>query len=259
MVVPNGGKGNCDWTLGGGVAAVMTTAETAVPFRHISVEGQIGAGKSSLVTALAAVLGYRGVMEQFKGNPYFAAFYKDMGSVALKAQLWFMADRIETHEAVHASGACETGVVFDRSAWGDRVFMDRMCAAGDADDLDHKLYYRFFDLFAKRHGGEMPDAVIVLNVPIEVLMARIRRRARKDEDISEAYLRSFEPILADFVEDMGKVTRVFRVDWSPNLEVGEEEDSVSQAMRGAAIHLLNTMAELAGDAKTGVFDIPPRT
>lgn len=206
------------------------------PFKRISVAGAIGVGKTTLATALANVLGVPFVPEPHTCNSYFEDFYRDRKEFALRAQLTFMLHRIQHHIHMTDDAQFCGGFVQERSAFEDYVFAERMKAQGDMQERDFDLYGGFYDLFARTHGEEVPDAIVVLDARVETLIQRVRARARAGESIDAEYLASFAVHYEAFIERMAKMTTVFRVDWNTERTAGSMHDTARQliaAMEGA--------------------------
>jgi deoxyadenosine/deoxycytidine kinase len=76
-------------------------------FRHIAVEGPIGAGKTSLARRLAERLGAELLLEEPGENPFLARFYQDMARFALPTQLFFLFQRARRRAAQFERGIGE--------------------------------------------------------------------------------------------------------------------------------------------------------
>ena len=72
----------------GSAAGRNTTTTAPPPGRIVIVEGNIGAGKTTLACDLAARLGYKLLLEPMVQNPYLSKFYAEPQRYALKLQLW---------------------------------------------------------------------------------------------------------------------------------------------------------------------------
>ena len=64
-----------------------------IPYNYICIEGNIGAGKTTLTTKLANDLGSKLILEQFAENPFLEYFYKEPERYALAVELFFLAER----------------------------------------------------------------------------------------------------------------------------------------------------------------------
>src|SRR5260221_383714 len=155
---------------------------SADKFRHIVVEGPIGAGKTSLARRLAARLSADLILEQPADNPFLARFYQDMARYALPAQLFFLFQRARILEPLAQPDMFGRAVVADFLIDKDPLFA-RITLSGD----EMALYQKIFD--ALRPQVPAPDLVIYLQAQPATLIERVRRRAAGYErGISEEYL-----------------------------------------------------------------------
>ena len=151
-------------------------------FRHLVVEGPIGAGKTSLARRLAARLGADMVLEQPDENPFIARFYDDMPRYALPTQLFFLFQRARLLEPLAQPDMFGRPVVADFLLDKDPLFARLTLSA---DEL--ALYLKIYE--ALRPQAPAPDLVIYLQAQPATLIERVKRRAAGFErGISEEYL-----------------------------------------------------------------------
>jgi deoxyguanosine kinase len=151
-------------------------------FRHVVVEGPIGAGKTSLARRLAARLSADLILEQPAENPFLARFYDDMPRYALPAQLFFLFQRSRMLETLAQPDMFGRAVVTDFLLEKDPLFA-RITLSGD----ELALYQKIYD--ALQPQAPAPDLVIYLQAQPATLIERVRRRASGFErSISEDYL-----------------------------------------------------------------------
>jgi deoxyadenosine/deoxycytidine kinase len=154
-------------------------------FRYIAIEGPIGVGKTSLAERLAARLDATAILEE-KDNPFLADFYGGRPGSALQAQLFYLLSRHRQQVSL------QQGNLFAASTVCDYVFdKDKIFAFVNLDDNELFIYQRLYDLLAK--DVPAPDLVVYLQAPTDVLLRRVRERAREaDEELPEpgaGYLR----------------------------------------------------------------------
>jgi len=151
-------------------------------FRHLVVEGPIGAGKTSLARRLGARLSADLILEQPAENPFLARFYDDMSRYALPAQLFLLFQRARMLESLAQPDMFGRAVVSDFLLDKDPLFARITLSA---DEL--ALYQKIYDALAPRSPA--PDLVIYLQAQPATLIERVRRRAAGFErGISEEYL-----------------------------------------------------------------------
>jgi len=150
--------------------------------RYIVVEGPIGAGKTSLARRLAAQVGGEELFERPEENPFLARFYEDMARYALATQLAFLFQRADQLRGV---GPFDT---FRRTAVGDFLLdKDPLFARLNLTDAEYGLYERVYTQLKPQ--TPVPDLVVYLQAPVDVLVERVQRRgADYERTISPQYL-----------------------------------------------------------------------
>jgi len=143
-------------------------------FRYIAIEGPIGVGKSSLAERLAKRLDATPVLEE-KDNPFLADFYGGRPGAALQAQLFYLLSRHRQQVTLQQRDLFAASTVADYLFDKDKIF-----AYVNLDDNELFIYQRLYDLLAK--DVPVPDLVVYLQAPTDVLLRRVRERARESQE-----------------------------------------------------------------------------
>lgn len=152
-------------------------------YQYICIEGNIGAGKTTLASALASATGSRLILETFEENPYLPLFYKDPERYALQTELTFLTDRYKqlSTELLNRS-------LFQPHTIADyHLYKSRLFARNNLNDIDFKLYVKVFTIIEA--SLPRPDLMIFLHCETGKLMDNIRTRGRSyEKHISDKYL-----------------------------------------------------------------------
>jgi deoxyadenosine/deoxycytidine kinase len=160
---------------------------------YIVVEGPIGVGKTSLARRLASTFDSDLLLEGAGENPFLERFYQDPRSGALPAQLFFLFQRARQLQAMRQGDMFQPVRVADFLMEKDRLFAELTL---DTEEL--KLYDQVYSYLVM--DAPVPDLVIYLQAPEDVLLKRIARRGIAYERridavylrrLSEAYSRLF--------------------------------------------------------------------
>lgn len=156
-----------------------------MPPYFVTIAGNIGVGKSTLVTLLAQKLGWEQVMEAVTENPYLADFYEDMNRWSFHSQVFFLVRRLQQHHGLLQQAS---PVLQDRSVYEDaEIFARNLYHQGHLSPRDWKSYFELYETLTRLL--KPPDLVIYLRASVPTLRRRITGRGREFErNIADAYL-----------------------------------------------------------------------
>lgn len=164
----------------------------AQPHRYIVVEGPIGVGKTSLARKLARSFGSELILEQADENPFLERFYKNPRAAALQTQLFFLFQRTRQLEDIRQHDLFDTVRVADYLLDKDRLFARLIL-----DDEEYSLYEQIYHRLAI--DAPVPDLLIYLQAPVDVLLERIARRGlRYEQNMERSYLEKLQEAYARF-------------------------------------------------------------
>jgi hypothetical protein len=187
--------------------------------QHVTIAGNIGVGKSTLVGILAEEFGWQPYYELVAEHPYLDDYYADRERWGFHSQIWFLSQRYEQHQEIADT---PISVCQDRSIYEDyEVFVKGLLEQGIFSSRDFRTYRRLFHALTRSIAP--PTLMVHLHAGVPVLLERIESRSRSYErSIPASYLehlnrrydewlRRFElcPVLTiqtehlDFAHDIG--------------------------------------------------------
>jgi deoxyadenosine/deoxycytidine kinase len=153
--------------------------------KFIAVAGNIGVGKSTLVSMLCERLGWQPFYEPVAENPYLADFYQDMRAWAFHSQIFFLTHRLRSHRQLldHPTSAIQDRTVYEDA----EVFACNLYQQGLISERDYRSYRELYQVLAAFLPP--PDLVIYLRASSHTLFDRIQQRGRSYErEITKDYL-----------------------------------------------------------------------
>ena len=169
-------------------------------YNYIAIEGNIGAGKTSLSTRLAKDTGSRLILEQFNENPFLAKFYEDQDRYAFQVELSFLSERYQQikTEMGHPD-LFGQGVISDYYLAKSFIF-----SKYNLKDDEMLLFEKLFTIIHLQ--APRPDLYVYLHLPVEKLLENIRLRGREYElNISPEYLKEVQDGYFGFFKSQTKM------------------------------------------------------
>jgi deoxyadenosine/deoxycytidine kinase len=156
-------------------------------YKYLVIEGNIGAGKTSLASLLAEETGSRLVLEAFSDNPFLAKFYEDPDRYAFQLELSFLSERY--HQIKTELGHPD---LFGQSVISDYFLAKSFIFSKyNLKDDEMKLFEKLFSIINLQ--APKPDLYVYLHVPAEKLLENIRQRGRSyEKHIKYEYLKEVE-------------------------------------------------------------------
>ncbi|WP_430410268.1 2-amino-4-hydroxy-6-hydroxymethyldihydropteridine diphosphokinase [Kordia sp.] len=152
-------------------------------FNYVAIEGNIGAGKTSLATKIAEDFNGKLILERFADNPFLPKFYEDNGRYAFPLEMSFLADRYQQiSDDLSQLDLFKDFIVSDYDIFKSLIF-----AKVTLQQDEFKLYRKLFDIMYKEIPK--PDLYVYLYQNTERLLRNIKKRGRDyEQKIPSEYL-----------------------------------------------------------------------
>jgi len=165
-----------------------------IPYKYIAIEGNIGAGKTTLATHLSQQFDTRLILEQFEDNSFLPKFYEDPARYAFPLELSFLADRFQQLKdklAVHD--------LFQPVTIADYFILKSLIFARKTLNKDEFLLYsRLFSII--ENSLPKPDLLVYLYLNINKLQSNIRKRGRSyEQKIEDEYLQKIQEGYLEYI------------------------------------------------------------
>jgi len=158
-----------------------------IKYNYVVIEGNIGAGKTTLAGKIADQFNARLILERFADNPFLPKFYEDPDKYSFPLELSFLADRYKQLKEELVSQD-----LFKAFTVADYYFMKSLVFAastltGDEYNLYRQIFYIIYGSLPK------PDIYVYLHLTPEKLLQNIGKRGRNyEKSITSQYLKKIE-------------------------------------------------------------------
>ena len=163
-------------------------------YTFITIEGNIGAGKTTLAHLLSRHYNARLVLEQFADNPFLPKFYENPQQYAFPLELFFMAERFKQLKEL-----IQQKDLFQNLTITDYLFTKCLLFAKiNLSEDEFRLYQRLFDIMYQQLL--QPEILIYLHAPVNKLQQNIRKRNRSyEQNIPDDYLFSIQETYTHYI------------------------------------------------------------
>jgi len=164
-------------------------------YNFVTIEGNIGAGKTTLAHLLSKHYQARLILEEFADNPFLQKFYENPQQFAFPLELFFMAERYKQLKEL-----LQTKDMFQTITISDYLFTKCLLFARvNLPEEEFRLYQKLFDIINPQIL--QPDILIYLHAPVQKLQANIKKRNRSyEQEIPNNYLYSLQDTYMSYIK-----------------------------------------------------------
>ncbi len=164
-------------------------------YNFVTIEGNIGAGKTTLAHILSKHYNARLILEEFADNPFLPKFYENPEQYAFPVELFFMAERYK-----QLKDLLQTKDMFQSVTISDYLFTKCLLFAKvNLPNEEFRLYQKLFDIINPQIV--QPDILIYLHTPVSRLKENIRKRNREyEQTIPNEYLLQLQETYTQYIK-----------------------------------------------------------
>lgn len=189
-------------------------------FNYIAIEGNIGAGKTTLTNRIAEDFNAKTVLERFADNPFLPKFYQDQNRYAFSLEMSFLADRYQQL----SDDLAQFDLFKDFIIADYHIFKSLIFSKVTLTEDEYRLYRKLFDIIYKEM--RKPDLYIYLYQNTERLLQNIKTRGRSyEQDIQADYLEKINSGYLEYIKSQPDLN-VLIIDVSDKDFVNNQEDYI---------------------------------
>lgn len=164
-------------------------------YNFVTIEGNIGAGKTTLAHLLSKHYNARLILEEFADNPFLPKFYENPEQYAFPLELFFMAERYKQLKEL-----LQTKDMFQSITISDYLFTKCLLFAKvNLPEEEFRLYQKLFDIINPQIV--QPDILIYLHTPVDRLQQNIKKRNREyEQGIPNDYLLTLQETYTQYIK-----------------------------------------------------------
>ncbi|HKO78245.1 MAG TPA: 2-amino-4-hydroxy-6-hydroxymethyldihydropteridine diphosphokinase [Flavobacterium sp.] len=187
-------------------------------YNYIAIEGNIGAGKSTLALKMAEDFNAKTVLERFADNPFLPKFYEDQSRYAFSLEMSFLADRYQQlSDDLSQFDLFKDFIIADY-----HIFKSLLFSKITLEEDEFRLYRTLFDIIYKEMPK--PDLYIYLYQNTNRLLQNIKTRGRSyEQDITAEYLEKINKGYLEYIKTQTDLN-ILIIDVSDRDFVNNQED-----------------------------------
>jgi deoxyguanosine kinase len=164
-------------------------------YNYISIEGNIGAGKTTLSTKIAERYNGKMILEQFEDNPFLQKFYDNPEKYAFTLELSFLAERYQQLKTELAN----QNLFHDFTISDYFLNKSLIFARKTLNDDEYQLFWKLFSIMDA--NLPKPDLLVHLYVGLERLQSNIKKRGRSyEQKIPDDYLQKIQESYYEYLK-----------------------------------------------------------
>ena len=203
-------------------------------YQFITIEGNIGVGKTSFSKMLAEELDYSILLEEFADNPFLPKFYNQPERYAFSLELFFLAERYRQLGHLREQDLFSKGVVSDYFFVKSKLF-----AENNLSDDELLLFDRLSGIILNHLPK--PDLIVYLHSDVKRLQKNIKDRGREyEQDITDEYLLNIQDKYLDYFRKQDEfpvvIVDVTDIDFVKNASHFEDIKAMTQKDYAKGIH-----------------------
>lgn len=170
------------------------------PYDYISIEGNIGAGKTSLCRMMERDFNCKLMLEEFDDNPFLPLFYKDPERFAFTVELFFMTERYKQMQRTLL-----TQDLFKQFTVSDYAFVKTLLFANrNLPEEEFRLFQNLYSVLSQNFP--QPDLLVYVHRSVDWLLASIEKRGRDyEKNITGAYLKNIQDAYFEYLRHMSSI------------------------------------------------------
>ncbi len=199
----------------------------SIPYKYVSIEGNIGTGKTSLCELLLRDTNSTLMLEEFAENPFLPYFYENPDKYAFPLELFFMTERYKQQEL-----RFQAQDLFSDFVLSDYLFIKTLLFASiNLNEADYAIFYRLYATL--QQSLPSPDLIMYLHRSPEELLGQIKQRGRSyEQKIQRGYLQKIQDTYFDYFRTLADVpVLIINLDGVDFLDDRKQYEEIQRLMR----------------------------